>query len=185
MKKARKNCEKGYNCGNTCIERLDDCFYNLTSPTSVAIAERMMELRAATSKGYLEVTKKDERTMTKVLSFDDNQEVKIKISESTWIPGHQMIDFFMNRSYDANTANVLPSMKLKMAKATKKEINNMLAEYPEGTKFVAIPNASDGKQDSREKAYINAGFGPKDPDSEFMSAVLENGKLVPGSPIRF
>ena len=72
-----------------------------------------------------------------------------------------------------------------MAKAVKREINIALSKYEDGSKFVAVPNYSDGKRESRIKAYKNAGFSDMSEDTEHMSAILINGKLQPGEMIEF
>lgn len=174
-----KICDKGIACGGTCIERSDECWHSMNA-TSIAIAERLSKLRSETKGGFL---RKESGDSIK-LSFDQNQTAEIKFSKSIF-KGYTQIDFLMNGDVDANNAAVPNSLKLKMAKAVKSEINKALNKYPEGSKFVAVPNFSDGKRESRIKAYMKAGFGPMSESTEHMSAVLLNGKLSPGEMIEF
>ena len=174
-----RKCNKGIKCKGTCIERSDTC----VNSTSIAIAKRLSELRAKV--GYIRSEKTNSIGVRSInLSFEQEQNASIKISNSIF-KGYTQIDFMMNGSADANKASVPNSLKLKMAKAVKNEINKVLSEYPEGSKFAAIPNYSDGKRESRIKAYMKAGFGPMSTSTEHMSAVLINGKLQPGEMIEF
>jgi len=116
----------------------------------------------------------DSITITKRVS--ENSEVSIEYVTNNTKPPSISMNFQVNGKYDVDES-LSRRDKFSSAKEIKKGTDLMNSNVQDGTELIAIPYDEDGKGEMRTRAYEKLGFT----GNIFMTAKMENGKIVPSN----
>lgn len=114
-----------------------------------------------------------------IVSVDRDDFVSIKANAALFGTLNEIsIAFNVNGSYAAGDISN-PKVRLKAAIVAKDALRAKFRDMPDGQILVNSPYDGDGNGAARRRIYAKAGFGPMDPDTGLMYAVVKDGKLLP------
>lgn len=166
MKKKRK-CNKGYSCGNSCINVKLICRKGLTGQ-SVNIVDRLANLlKAANQTNSISISSKYKGVPIDSLAHRGK-------NSGSWFLSFKVDDEF-DVTLNPNLSRV---DRIKIAAIVRRDMEKILNEIPDNSMLKQEPNNIDGKGARRASLYKRFGFGDIAEDG-FQYAYKINGVITP------